>query len=319
MRSRRTSILLLAVVAALAAGAAGAAPALMERRPAHPRLGSALVVVRLVDASRDLRLPHRGPQPRVLMTYVRYPTRDGGQDEDHVGAPPAQADGPFPLVVFAHGFDVTPAVYSRLLQAWTRAGYVVAAPVFPGANADAPGGPDESDIVNQPADVSFVITRLLKADRTPGGILTGLIDPTRVAVAGHSDGAVTALAVAAERGYRDSRVRAAVILSGAWLGAGRPRFAQGSPPLLASFGTADTLNLPRTVLDFYAAARPPKYLLSLLGATHLPPYTTAQPWLGIVERTTIAFLDLYMKGQSAVAQLVARGNVRGRASLRAQP
>ena len=319
MRSTRTSILLLAVAAATAAGAAGAAPAPREPRPEHPRLGSALVVLRLVDRSRDVRLPHRRPQPRVLETYVRYPTRDGGQDEDHPGAPPARAAGPFPLVVFAHGFNVTPAVYSRLLQAWTRAGYVVAAPVFPGENADAPGGPDESDIVNQPADMSFVITRLLAADRAPGGVLTGLIDPTHVAVAGHSDGAVTALAVSAERGYRDPRVRAAVILSGAWLGAGPPRFAPGSPPLLASFGTADTLNLPRNVLDFYAAARRPKYLLSLLGATHLPPYTTAQPWLGIVERTTIAFLDLYTKRRPAAARLMAAGNVAGRASLRAQP
>src|SRR6476469_7805203 len=73
------------------------------------------------------------------------------------------AGGPHPLIVFAHGFALTPGTYSRLLRAWTRAGYVVAAPVFPLEDANAPGGPDESDLINEPQDVSVVISRLLTA------------------------------------------------------------------------------------------------------------------------------------------------------------
>ena len=72
----------------------------------------------------------------------------------------APAPGPFPLIVFGHGFAVTPAPYAALLRAWARAGYVVAAPVFPLGNANAPGGPNERDLVNQPRDMSFVITRI---------------------------------------------------------------------------------------------------------------------------------------------------------------
>ncbi len=71
--------------------------------------------------------------------------------------------GGFPQIVFGHGFAVTPATYYLLLRAWARAGYVVAAPVFPKENAQAPGGPDESDLVNQPRDMSFVITCMLVA------------------------------------------------------------------------------------------------------------------------------------------------------------
>jgi hypothetical protein len=41
-----------------------------------------------------------------------------------------------------------PATYASLLLAWARAGYVVAAPVFPLTNASAPGGANESDLVS---------------------------------------------------------------------------------------------------------------------------------------------------------------------------
>ncbi len=56
-----------------------------------------------------------------------------------------------PLIVFGHGFAVTPAYYWRLLRSWAQAGYVVAAPVFPLENQHAPGGPNEADLANQPA------------------------------------------------------------------------------------------------------------------------------------------------------------------------
>ena len=83
----------------------------------------------------------------------------GGWAERRRGAPPPPAARS--PVVFAHGFAVTPAIYSSLLQSWARAGFVVAAPLFPLSSAGAPGGPDENDVLNQPADMSFVITSLL--------------------------------------------------------------------------------------------------------------------------------------------------------------
>jgi hypothetical protein len=47
--------------------------------------------------------------------------------------------------------------------------------------------------------------------------------------------------------------------------------------------------------------RRPKFLLWLLGAGHLPPYTAHQPQLRIVERATVAFLNHYLKGQPLLA------------------
>jgi dienelactone hydrolase len=222
------------------------------------------------------------------------------------------------LIVFGHGFALLPGAYAKLLDAWTRAGFVVAAPVFPVENEHAPGGPDEGDLTNQPGDMSFVISRLLAASASSISPLHGLIDPARVAVAGHSDGAETAFAVAYERHFVDRRVRAAVILSGAELPPETIAGDGNSPPLLAVQGTADPINPPSATYSLFRAVRRPKYLLKLLGAGHLPPYTTAARQLGVVERVTIAFLDRYFR-DGTFSRLVSAGRVPGVAILTSDP
>ncbi len=290
-------------------------------KPAPASFAVGLRVLRLIDTSRSIQLPNGSSEPRALLTYVRYPALGAPGGTDVPSAPAARVDGPFPLVVFGPGFAVTPALYARLLQSWARAGYVAAAPVFPLENANAVGGPDESDLINQPADMRFVISRMIAIGGAATGPLAGMVDPTRIAVAGQSDGGDTALAVAYDRYYRDPRVSAAVILSGAEIpGVGGFTYPRGSPPLLATQGTQDTVNPPSLTNAFFDAAQRPKYLLSLLGAEHLPPYSDQQPQLGIVERVTIAFLDGYLKRQSgALGRLVRIGNVPGTASMLADP
>ncbi len=288
-----------AALCALAVVAAGLAPAALasDRQPTFR-----LRELRLVDHSRRAHFRNGTSGPRVLATYVRIPTR---------------GHAPYPLVVFGHGFALTPHDYAPLLDAWARAGYVVAAPVFPLGNANAPGGPNESDLPNQPADMRLVITRLLALDTRPGGVLHGRIDPHRIAIAGHSDGAVTALAVAYDSRYRDPRVTAAVILSGAEL-AGMSAFSRHGPPLLAMQGTADPINAPGNTLAYYRVAARPKFLVLLLGASHRPPYTSQEPQLRIVERATIAFLDHYLK-HAPLRSLVLAARNPGLSTLEADP
>lgn len=280
-----------------------------------------LRVMRLVDTSRTIAPDGQPAVPRTLLTYVRYPAVGASSQTDLPNAPAARAAGPFPLIIFGHGFDVTPKLYQLLLQSWARAGFVVAAPVFPLENADAPGGPEESDLTNQPADMRFVISSVLAASSASAGPLSGLVDPASIAVTGQSDGGDTALAVAYDSRFRDPRVGAAVILSGAEIPAmGSFTFEPGSPPLLATQGTADTVNPPALTAAFFQSAQRPKYLLSLLGAEHLPPYSVQQPQLGIVERVTIAFLNGYLKHRSTeLTRLASLGSVPGVASLVAEP
>jgi dienelactone hydrolase len=278
-------------------------------------------IVTFVDHTRTIQPPGEGTQPRRLVTIVRYPAVGPASRTDARDAPPERNAGTFPLIVFGHGFAVTPAPYAALLQAWARAGYVVAAPIFPLENENAPGGPDESDLVNQPRDMSVVITRMLAASDRAHGFFSGLIDPSRIAVSGQSDGGETALAVAYDRMFIDRRVRAAVILSGAEIpGVGGFDFPAPSPPLLATQGTADTINPPSFTYTFFNIAPPPKYLLAMFGAPHLPPYTYEQPQLQIVERVTIAFMDRYVKRErGALRRMLSAGDVPGVSAIRADP
>lgn len=251
---------------------------------------------RFVDHTREAHFSSGALSPRRLTTIVRYPL--GGR-------------GPFPLIVFAHGFALTPAVYAPLLEAWARAGYVVAAPIFPVESPTAPGGPSQSDLLNEPGDIRFVITRLLT------GPLHGLIDPRRIAVAGQSDGGVAALAAAFDTRLRDPRIHAAVVLSGAQPPKEPFDYAHAHVPLLSVQGTGDTINAPDNTRAYFALAKRPKFLLWLLGAEHLPPYTSDRRYLPVVERATIAFFGHYLRGRALGPLLHAA--VPGVARLTANP
>ena len=112
-----------------------------------------------------------------------------------------------------------------------------------------------------------------------------------------------------------------MILSGAEIpGVGGFAFPAPSPPLLATQGTADTINRPQFTYAFFNIAPRPKFLLRLLGASHLPPYTTQQPQLTIVERVTTDFLNAYLKHTGgALKAMSAAGNAGGVATLQSDP
>jgi dienelactone hydrolase len=227
----------------------------------------ATTTVALVDASRPtVSRGVRVAATRALTTVVWYPT---------VGAR-------WPLVVFAPGYQVGPETYSALCRRWAGAGYVVAAPRFPLSDPSVAGAAlDELDLDNQPADVRFVMSSLV----TSAG--SGLpIDPTRIAVTGHSDGAEDALAVG-EQGV--AAVKAVIAMSG------QPVPRQGpNPPLLVMQGDQDTVNPPLRSQAVFDQATSPRFLITLLGAGHLPPFSGGSKWQAVVEAVTVDFLDHYL-------------------------
>ena len=286
----------------------------------QPRASTAvgLRVATFVDHSRVARFHGGNVEPRTLVTQIRYPALGTADAGDVPDAAPLPAAEPYPLIVFGPGFAETPTIYARLLDAWARAGYVVAAPSFPLTQKHVPGGRRQRDLVNQPGDMSFVISSMLADNQNPASFLHGLIAPDLIAVAGQSDGAATALAEAYDPSFADPRIRAAMILSGAELSSiddDIPFESQG-PALLATQGSADTINEPSATTRYFELAPRPKYLLTLIGATHLPPYTTQRPYLGVVERVSIAFLGHVLRDdQTGLAQMRLFGNVSGVARL----
>ena len=164
--------------------------------------------------------------------------------------------------------------------------------------ACATPSPDEADLANQPADVAFVIRRLLELSGNRGCRLTGLIDPTEIAVSEHSDGGGTVAAMAANTCCRDRQVRAAVVLAGAeWPPPGR-WFAKPAPPVLFVQGTADTWNLPAASQQLYRAdTAGMRYYLNLPGADHFARTRATVRRSPSVARVTIDFLDYYLLGE----------------------
>jgi predicted dienelactone hydrolase len=145
---------------------------------------------------------------RPLVTQIRYPLAQRSS-----GRQPAR--GPFPLLLFAPGFMQCGGPYSRLLNAWASAGYVVAAVNFPRTDCHAGPAAYEPDLVNQPPDMSFVLSRLLALGSKPGDRFSGLLNRHQIAAAGQSDGGDTVAALAANACCRDHRLDAAAVLSGA--------------------------------------------------------------------------------------------------------
>ena len=313
----------LAIAAASAGGATTGAPARCVAEVAASGEPVATTVgirtVMFVDHSRKA-IYHGGViTPRRLVTQIRYPAIGTKVTDDVPDAPVLPATAPYPLIVFGPGFAETPAIYYRLLDAWARAGYIVAGVSFPLTTIHVPGGRRRNfDLINQPRDMSFVISSMLDDNRDPESFLHGLINDREIAVAGQSDGAATALAVAEDPRFADPRIRAAVVLSGAELDQidDHIQFASTGPALLAVQGTSDLINEPSATYRYFASAPEPKVLLRLLGAGHLPPYTAQAPYLGVVERVTAAFLDHYLLDEpGSLTRMADCGAESGTATL----
>ena len=212
--------------------------------------------------------------------------------------------------------------YSALLRSWASAGYVVAAVNFPHSSCLTGAAATESDLVNQPADISYAITALLRRSAAghglAGGLHQGALDPDEIAISGQSDGGDTVAAVAANSCCADQRVKATAVLSGAkWPAMGGSWFAGKPAPMLIAQGSIDTVNLPGCSVALYRGDRARlRYYLDLFGADHTGPYWGTNRYERIVSRVTLAFFDRYVLGRAAAGHaMIHAGNVARVAAL----
>ncbi|MGZ6897073.1 MAG: alpha/beta hydrolase family protein [Acidimicrobiia bacterium] len=164
------------------------------------------------------------------------------------GAPVAL--GSHPLVVFSHGRSGVRTSYVLLCEGLAARGYVVVAPDHPGDTLlDWMTGSAVDDATNEAqrvADVAFVLDALL-ADRSSLAPMVS-VDDDRIAVAGHSYGGFTALAVVAAE-TADERVRAVAGLQPFARSLRRSALARIAVPSLLIVGARDETCPPATDAD----------------------------------------------------------------------
>ncbi len=275
--SMRRSVTALVVVVTLA-GVLGSCSV-----DSDPRVAVATTSMSVYDSTRWT--PARGwvaAHPgRNLPTTIWYPT---------------EGNGPWPLIVFAHGFNVDPWYYDRLLRRWAAAGYVVAAPEFPGSGPNSPGPARADDIPQQPQDLSVVITAML-GPGAPAEV-AGKIDPAQIAAAGHSDGGSTVAALALNGPVRDYRVRSFLVLAGALPSMPAQYDGANTGPVLVVQGDQDPYNYVSDARSVYLFSHnPPKAFVIAPGAGHTDLYLDDGVQPDTVRAATVDWLNLTLKGQ----------------------
>ncbi len=174
----------------------------------------------------------------------------------------ASAAHPVPLVIFSHGLGGARSGYSYLGSHWADHGLASLHPQHTGSdNSVWRGNPltlvmrlqtaaQEAEALARVQDLRFAVNQLLASETGP------LIDAHRMAVAGHSYGANTAMLVSGARvtsviagadALRDTRIRAAILISAPpLLGQGPVQQVLGAVriPTLHITSTDDTINIP---------------------------------------------------------------------------
>lgn len=205
----------------------------------------------------------------------------------------ASASAPVPLVVFSHGLGGSRMGYSYLGRHWASLGFASLHVQHAGSDRAVWSGnvfqlfgnlqtaASESNALDRAKDVSFAITSILDSkDFGPQ------INPSAIAVAGHSYGANTAMLIGGatvERdgkplALRDERVKALILISAP------PFTGEGDMakilrpikvPTLHVTGSEDVIRVPGYYSDvadrvavYDAVAAPSKLLTVFKGATH---------------------------------------------------
>ena len=259
-----------------------------------------------VDSSRTTSAngSFGGAPTRTLPTEFWYPAQGVAGGDQQADATPDKDHGPYPLVLFAHGYAVTPDFYAPLLARWAAAGYVVAAPVFP-ILSGSDGGASHVDYEKTFGDASFVITQVLHLRKSDP--LGGLVDPDRIAAAGHSDGEVVSFGVGFLECCRDARVRSVLAMAGDLSNANNAHTRDTGTPILHIMETNDEYDpYPHSIQWDRDNLTAPRWMVSL-NASHVPPYTQpGDPAFELVSSITVAFFDGTLKGHPASLDDVSR-------------
>lgn len=290
---------------------------------------------------------------KPVTVAVWYPTdaparahRYGGPTKGQVAADavPLADAGPYPLLVFSHGYGSSGIGSVFFTERMAAHGWIVAAPdhndrhssvrirsgqlkdfdrkgLFRHAQEIGASGPeDRGDFDYRLNEMRLVIDGMLASEE-----FGGLIDDDRLAVGGHSFGGFTALAFCGTlEEYHDPRVKALLLFS---TGAGgylytKDELGRVEIPALLFLGERekDQLRGGVSMTDLsqkiFGAVSSSKYLLEVKGASHFSfnnrfsrRFRTrflagTEKHFNVIRRYSIAFLETHVSGNTEFASIL---------------
>jgi predicted dienelactone hydrolase len=311
------------------------------------------VVLALVSiAQADEPKIYAPPAPTQEVVVAKYDWHDAMRDRN---VPvkiyfPKDGAGQLPVVLFSHGLGGSRENYEYLGRHWAGCGYVSVhmqhigsddsvwkdVPVAERAKALQRGAANIANVLNRPPDAQFVIDQTEKLNGDETSPLKGRLDLKSIAIAGHSFGGYTTMALAGEtfilplgmtKRYDEPRIKAAIQMSAPAPAIRREvdkAFGSITIPVMHMTGTRDFLEiLPQTTaadrrIPFDHMSNSETCLVIFNDGDHF--IFSGRERLGAPERLaqdsmfqklicagTTAFWDAYLKGNSGAKKWLLEG------------
>lgn len=291
------------------------------------------------------------PIPAAEVAIAKHDWHDVKRDRD---VPvkiyfPKEGAGPLPIVIFSHGLGGSRENYEYLGRHWAGCGYASVhmqhlgsddsvwkdVPLAERAKAMQRAAANISNILNRPLDGQFVIDELQKANADAASPLKGRLDLKAIAIAGHSFGGFTTLALAGQtfilplgtKRYDEPRIKAVIQMSAPAPAIRREMdkaFGSITIPVMHMTGTKDFVEiLPQTTaadrrIPFDQMSNAETCLVIFNDGDHMifsgreragTPAKLAQDaaFQKLICTGTTAFWDAYLKGNAAAKQWLLSG------------
>jgi len=259
---------------------------------------------------------------------------------------PAKIAGPCPVIILSHGLGGSREGLAAYGEYWAEHGYIAVhlqhigsddsiwkGQQMAAAMKSAKAAASSEQFIARTGDVKFALDELERRNSDAQWPLHGKLDLTRIAMAGHSFGAVTTQAMCGQSypggfSYFDQRIKVGLAFSPSPPKDGdlKRAFAHITIPMFHLTGTID--DAPQFVSSVKAADRrvpydnintSDEYLLILTGADHMAlggrsRTSEDKAWQDLIGKSTTAFLNKYLKGDKSQATYLDGGDFAKAAS-----